>query len=254
MGHEMLPVALVQQEVLATALSGATLVAFVVVAFTLRGRLKELERAIAKSTQEKPGRLDSEPRGNPEQSDRFLGALTTQTRWLRRLESSLDAVYCQLTKPMARSLQQLSLIADELDCRRAEVESFRKGQEGMVAKRMLGEVVRIRCEFAEEAKDPRTPEAQRDLYDALLQLVDDHLQSSGVEQRAPRLGSEFRGNELCEDMPRTIACDDPELDWTIASVEEPAWVYEEGSKLTVLGKARVTIHRRRPGHVAEAHG
>jgi hypothetical protein len=252
MSHEMLAIALTLQDVVVLALSGTTLVAVGVLGTSIEGRLHALEGRRPASAE--PNR---DARGRAEDATApaaVMEALEAQARWLKKLESDLDGIYRQLSKPMARSMQQLGSIADELDSRRAEVESFRKGQEGMVAKKMLGEVVRIRCEFAEEAKDPRTPEAQRDLYDALLQLVDDHLQSSGVEQRDPRLGSEYRGNDLCEDKPRTVPCDDPALDWTIASIEEPAWVYEEGSKLTVLGKARVTVHRHRPGQGAAHHG
>ena len=248
----MLAVALTLQDAIVLALSGTSLVAIGVLGTSIERRLRALEGQRSSSAEPKRG-----PRGSAEDAAApaaIMEALEAQARWLKKLESDLDGIYRQLSKPMARSLQQLGSIADELDSRRVEVESFRKGQEGMVAKKMLGEVVRIRCDFAAEATDPRTPEAQRDLYDALLQLIDDHLQSSGVEQRNPRIGTAYPGNELCEDKPRTIPCDDPALDWTIASIEEPAWVYEEGSKLTVLGQARVTIHRHRPGQGAAHHG
>jgi hypothetical protein len=254
MTQSFFPVALAQPDLLVPAVTGATLAGLIVATFAFLGRLKALEKAIAKSSEERATRKSTLPLRTEDDSQHVLRALEAQTRWLQQIDSSLDAVYRQLSKSMTRSMKQLGSIADELDSRRAEVESFRKGQEGMVAKKMLGEVVRIRCEFAAEAEDPRTSESQRDLYGALLQLVDDHLQSSGVEQRSPRLGSDFRGNELCEDRPKTVSCEDPELDWTVASVQESAWVYEEGSKLTVLGKARVTIHRYRADRAAEAHG
>ena len=162
---------------------------------------------------------------------------------LRRLEETVDATYRLLARPLRRELNTLGGITEELGSRRQEVELMRKGQQGALFRKLVGELVRIRRDMSESAEDPRESEQKRVVYSDVVELLDDHLGAIGAERRSPKVGSDYRKSELVADHPRVERTSDRSLDWTIAAVASGAWVVDEGTCVTVLAPAEVTVLR-----------
>ncbi|MDA8592499.1 hypothetical protein N9L90_01110 [Planctomycetota bacterium] len=162
---------------------------------------------------------------------------------ISRVEETADATYRLLARPMRRELGQLGGIAGELDSRRRELEGMRKGQQGALFRRLVGEIVRIRRDLGESADDERETASIRQVYADVVELIDDHLRAIGAEQRSPKLGTDYRASELVADRPNVESASDEALDWCIASVQSEAWVIDEGEVVTVLQPAAVTIFR-----------
>lgn len=162
---------------------------------------------------------------------------------ISRVEETADATYRLLARPMRRELGQLGGIAGELDSRRQELEGMRKGQQGALFRRLVGEIVRIRRDLGESADDERETASIRQVYADVVELIDDHLRAIGAEQRSPKLGTDYRASELVADRPNVESASDEALDWCIASVQSEAWVIDEGEVVTVLQPAAVTIFR-----------
>ncbi|MGB1141135.1 MAG: hypothetical protein ACPG1A_09565, partial [Halioglobus sp.] len=103
------------------------------------------------------------------------------------------------------------------------------------------ELLRIEGELREEARDERSPETQR----AQAQSAADALSEAlGGETIALEVGAESRGDALIQDEPEVIETDNPDLDWTIAEVQEQPRVVRVGDEL-VIEQGRVVVYRYR---------
>jgi len=173
----------------------------------------------------------------------ILRSLEELRAWKISLDSNADAIHRMVRATNRVELKRLGGIADELNSRSGEVETFKKGQQGALVKRLLSEVVRIYEDFNGSSNDSRESETKRELYSDAAELIGDHLEALGVTRRSPRVGTPYPKDTLSGDKPQVVKAERPEDDWIITGVEEPAWVYEESDVVTVLAPAKVTISR-----------
>ena len=199
----------------------------------LRTRLTEMGKAGRGSTQASQQAPD--PEG--------MKALKVIRRGLDAQEASNQTFHRVIRAMRNSELGRLAGIADELNIRSGEVKEFKKGQQGAVVKRLLSEVVRIHQDFSACSNDDREGETKQELYRDAAELIEDHLEAVGVTRRSPKTGSPYPKDPLSSDKPEVVRTQRAEDDWLIKSVEEPAWVFEEGDKVMVLSPARVTVFR-----------
>ena len=134
-------------------------------------------------------------------------------------------------------------IADELRRTRTELEAFQDRAEAKRVADLYGKIVQLRVSYAKEAQDPRVPADERALYAEVLEDLDAHLKNVGIVARSPVPGEDYAESPLCSRAPEIVPTQDPSQDGLIQAVRGPAWVIDDGSRLTVLQEAPVSVYR-----------
>jgi len=104
---------------------------------------------------------------------------------------------------------------------------------------------RLAEELLQESQDERATPEKREQARQALEALEQAMPGLGIETVSPSIGEEFRGNPLAADKPEFIETDDPNLDWTVAEVLEPARVGRDANGRTVIHPGRVRIYRYR---------
>jgi hypothetical protein len=100
-------------------------------------------------------------------------------------------------------------------------------------------------ELLQESQDERTTPEKREQARQALEALEQAMPGLGIETVNPSIGEEFRGNPLTADKPEVVETDDPNLNWTVAEVLEPARVGRDANGRTVIHPGRVRIYRYR---------
>jgi hypothetical protein len=148
------------------------------------------------------------------------------------------------TEKVRHDLRQLEAafahLRTALDARDAEVERLRLGYEAVVAKRMMGRV--LRAVQAIDAMHQANPDVTA-LGDA-ASLLKDALADAGIEPFEPQPGSDFRASAEMDDAPQLVPTVDPAQDYRLARVIRPGYVMQQADGSTmVLSKAKVAIYK-----------
>lgn len=180
--------------------------------------------------------------------------ISEQEAATRAVESATGGIVESMVRALATSgdhsekvrqdLRQLesafSHLRKALDARDAELDRLRVGYEAVVAKRMMGRVVR-----AAQAVDAmrRANPANAPLADAAT-LLGDALADAGIEPFEPKPGADFRASADMEDGPQIVPTDDPEKDYRLAHVVRPGFAMQQADGTTlIISKAKVAIYK-----------
>jgi len=161
---------------------------------------------------------------------------------LDAIEALSDRV-ADLASTTSEELARLGSIADELRRTRTELEAFQDRADAKRVADLYGKIVQLRVSYAKEAQDPRVPADERALYAEVLEDLDAHLKNVGIVARSPVPGEDYAKSPLCSLAPEIVPTRDPSQDGLIQAVRGPAWVIDDGSRLTVLHEAPVSVYR-----------
>ena len=192
------------------------------------GRLERTMNRLEASLQgPSPGTTPSGPRGDVEPE----------------AIAELTATFADHHTTVTQELRRLGSIADELRETRKELEDFQDRADAKRVEDLYGKIVQLRVFYAKEATDPRVPGEERALYAEVLEDLDAHLRNVGIVARSPLPGEEYAKSALCDLAPEIVPTRDPSQDGCISEVHGPAWVIDDGNRLTVLHKAPVSVYR-----------
>ena len=165
--------------------------------------------------------------------------------------AALDAIVAlsdrvaDLASTTSEELGRLGSIADELRRTRTELEAYQDRAETKRVAELYGRLVQLRVGYEKDAEDPRVPAEERALYAEVLEDLDAHLRNVGIVARSPVPGEKYTESPLCSLAPEIVPTQDPSQDGLIQAVRGPAWVIDDGSGLTVLHEAPVSVYRLR---------
>lgn len=157
--------------------------------------------------------------------------------------TDLTAMIGDYQTSTAAELRRLGSIAEELRETRKELEAFQDRAEAKRVADIYGKIVELRVSYAKDSQDPRVPAEERALYREVLDDLDAHLRNLGIVPRSPVPGEEYAKSPLCSLAPEIVPTQDPSQNGRIHEVHGPAWVIDDGSRLTVLHEAPVSVYR-----------
>jgi hypothetical protein len=169
---------------------------------------------------------------------------TSQENVLRLTEEQFKNSELQLSQSEALMKSFLTL-QDALERRDAEISRLQKGYDITIYKRFISRFIRLDKalnEITHEAKET----SQFKNYRYLSRLMADALDECGVERLVPDLGEDYRqADKTVADDPKVIMATDPDLDFTIAEVNNDAYIVRgiESDAYEVIVQANVTIYR-----------
>lgn len=157
--------------------------------------------------------------------------------------AALSDRVADIASTTTEELARLGSIADELRRTRTELEAYQDRAEAKRVADLYGKIVQLRVGYAKDAEDPRVPAEERALYAEVLEDLDAHLRNVGIVARSPVPGEKYTDSPLCSLAPEIAPTQDPSQDGLIQAVRGPAWVIDDGSRLTVLHEAPVSVYR-----------
>lgn len=149
------------------------------------------------------------------------------------LERNADVI-----REMTETFMTFKNALDEKD---REIERLRKGYDAHTYRKFLNRFIRLHQSLGDIRRDgDLSPKS----FDFLSMLLEDALEECSVTIFEPEPGENFRllGDRVA-DNPATVETDDPEKDFTIASVEVPGYEVSGAEREVVLVPARVSIFR-----------
>lgn len=171
------------------------------------------------------------------------------TRDVERAIGSSQAEVSEMKEMAARTHDRLFVQFDELqktfltlrqalDIRDQQLQRAEDGWEMHVFKRFLTRFCRIDAML----NDGDAPDSQSLLSDVRA-MLDDALAECGVQKIHPKLGADFRTENVIGDQPALDRIEDPTFHYTVKRVISPAYVADTpNGQLFVVVPARVEIY------------
>lgn len=125
----------------------------------------------------------------------------------------------EISASVQKNNEKLQVFHSEIEQKNAELKRYRDGYDTYVVSKFLRQIISIRTLFVEELEDNSANDDVSRIISDVLEMVDDSLESVGIEAFSPKVGEDYSESYGVDDSYKRIDTDDKELHGTIASVQ-----------------------------------
>jgi hypothetical protein len=170
-------------------------------------------------------------------------SLSDATDITRDFSENLSSEIIRQSSELNRMIETFMTFKNALDEKDAEINRLRDGFDTHVYKKFLNRFIRVHQSFDEIAEGGEFTEKDLKFISVLLR---DALEESSVVTFEPDIGSDYRRlGDRVADNPAIVDTENPEENFTVASVQAPGYELSGGEQEVVLFPARVTIYGHR---------
>jgi len=159
----------------------------------------------------------------------------------RHISENLSSEITSQSSELNRMTETFMTFKAALDEKDAEINRLRDGFDTHVYKKFLNRFIRVHQSFDEISEGGELTEKDLRFISVLLR---DALEESSVVTFEPDIGSDYRRlGDRAADNPAIVDTENPEENFTVASIQTPGYELSGVEQEVVLVPARVTIYR-----------